>query len=67
MTCEPVIAGSHPRVVFDFVEEALDEITLLVELDREADRGFAIYFWRDVGRSAQRWPLHNTKMIPLMF
>ena len=49
---ELVIAGGDTPEVFEFVEEALDKITLFVKPWREADRTFAQRLWRDIGPPA---------------
>ena len=49
---ELVVARGDASVIFEFVEEALDEVALLVEPGAEADRTFAIGLGRDVGPAA---------------
>jgi hypothetical protein len=43
-----VVASCNATVLLDFVEEALDEVSRLVKVFREADRVFAVGLGRDV-------------------
>jgi hypothetical protein len=49
---ELVVSRGYASEIFEFVEEALDQITLLVEPWREADRCFPVSLRRDIRPTA---------------
>lgn len=48
----PVVSRGDSSVVFEFVEEALDQVSLSIDPLAEREAGFSVALWRDDGPGA---------------